>query len=104
MQWAAAGMARVAATLKNSKYASQYSTEIKNLNNWAMEIVKATSSAMDVSRSSQLQKDGKTRLVVERQKAHACILLDSVLLLASLAFCPINTRPAPLSEMLRPQP
>lgn len=47
-KWAAAGMTRVAATLKNSDYASQYSSQINDLTSWAMEIVKATSTSMDV--------------------------------------------------------
>lgn len=39
--WAAAGMARVIATIQHSTYASTYKTQIANLGDWAEEIITA---------------------------------------------------------------
>lgn len=41
-------MVRTAATLQNSDYAGQYSNQIQNLKNWAMEIIRATLPQMTV--------------------------------------------------------
>lgn len=39
--WAAAGMLRVVATIKNSPYANEYSAQTANLTSWVVEIVEA---------------------------------------------------------------
>lgn len=76
--WAAAGMARVIATLQHSSYASTYKTQIANLGAWAEEIVTAA--------FAQVRSDGLLPNVFGVKAANTFSDAGASALLASAAY------------------